>query len=358
MHTQSIALTGDVLPPDVGTRVAELQRLDDAEGQARAVTAMLSHARTGLLAAIAAHNLPQIVEFKAKAAAIQEIAKQVRLGKDIQLDAAEFVRKAERGLGVAIREGQARGEIRRRGQTIAKANQYGELLNKENSTPGPTDFATTSELNGPDGNSGMYAMADNVSDDQFEDALAEAREEGNLSRANVARKAKAKAEELNGDLTASDIVHLAREIPSIPGRRHAAVAAEKFGISKRTYERIKQVVDSAENDMTGEVREYASWLVGDLDSRRITPTEAEKSLAEFRSEIDADVAPNPDSTPRPFKKSDAEMLAEITSSLTTFADLIKWIRPNRIDSEEANALASQARTAWRAINKHLKEIEQ
>ncbi|GAC81659.1 hypothetical protein SAMN04488550_4189 [Gordonia malaquae] len=357
MHTQSIALTGDVLPPDVGTRVAELQRLDDAEGQARAVTAMLSHARTGLLAAIAAHDLPQIVEFKAKAAAIQEIAKQVRLGRDMQLDAAEFVRRAERGLGVAIREGQARGEIEtaREGKVRGAATRDHRVDNTM-IKPKPTDFADTNELSG--NGAGIYSLTDNVSDDQFEEALTEAKDEGNLSRANVARKAKAKAEELNGDLTASDIVHLAREIPSIPGRRHAAVAAEKFGISKRTYERIKQVVDSAENDMTGEVREYASWLVGDLDSRRITPTEAEKSLAEFRSEIDADVAPNPDSTPRPFKKSDAEMLAEITSSLTTFADLIKWIRPNRIDSEEANALASQARTAWRAINKHLKEIEQ
>ena len=35
-------------------------------------------------------------------------------------------------------------------------------------------------------------MTDGVSDEQFEEALAEAKDEGNLSRANVARKAKAK----------------------------------------------------------------------------------------------------------------------------------------------------------------------
>ncbi|UVG34671.1 hypothetical protein SEA_RITA_48 [Mycobacterium phage Rita] len=105
----------DVLPPDVQTKVSALQHLDGA-AQATAITAILSHSRTGLLAAIAAHDLPQIVEFKKKAVAIQEIAKQVRMGKEFQLDAAEFVRRAERGLGVAIREGQERGEIRTSGK--------------------------------------------------------------------------------------------------------------------------------------------------------------------------------------------------------------------------------------------------
>ncbi len=37
-------------------------------------------------------------------------------------------------------------------------------------------------------------MTDGVSDEQFEEALTEAREEGNLSRANVARKCKDRAQ--------------------------------------------------------------------------------------------------------------------------------------------------------------------
>jgi len=184
-----------VLPPDVETKVGALRTLDGA-AQAAAVTAMLSHSRTGLLAAIAAQDIPQIVEWKAKAAAIQEIAKQVRLGKDMQLDAAEFVRRAERGLGVAIREGQAKGEIAQKGDSSGPRADYlrgGKTVHvdplPQEKKPSPSDYL------GPAGQiqHEIYTMTDGVSDEQFEEAIAEARAEGNISRRNVARKAKAKA---------------------------------------------------------------------------------------------------------------------------------------------------------------------
>jgi len=179
--------------PDVDTQVNSLRRLDDPALQTRAVTVMLSHARTGLLAAIAAQDLPQIVQYKAKAAAIHEIAKQVRLGKDMQLDAAELVRRAERGLGVAIREGQDRREIIARGTN--PGNQYTseeDRITAFSKIARPTDFATADELSGGRSD-GIYAMTDGVSDAQFEEAVTEAKTEGNLSRANVARKCKAKS---------------------------------------------------------------------------------------------------------------------------------------------------------------------
>lgn len=195
---RNAARTPEVLPPDVDTKVVAIRRLDSPEMQARAITVMLNHARTGLLAAIASHDLPQIVEWKQKAAAIQEIAKQVRLGKDMQLDAAEFVRRAERGLGVAIREGQANGTVTGVGTHNHRGNQHGSALASSSSTPKPTDFASNSELSGGNAGNGkpfggIYAMTDNVSEEAFEEALAEARAEENLSRANVARKAKARA---------------------------------------------------------------------------------------------------------------------------------------------------------------------
>lgn len=171
-----------ILPPDVATKVNALSGLD-AETQARSVTAMLSHARTGLLAAIAAQDLPQIVIFKQKAAAIQEIAKQVRLGKDMQIDAAEFVRRAQRGLGSGIRDGQGSGTVAGRGQRKGFREDAGL------SSISPTDLVPDSyELQD------IYAMTDGVSDETFEEVLAEAREEGNLSRANVARKARSRAD--------------------------------------------------------------------------------------------------------------------------------------------------------------------
>lgn len=189
----SVVAEAEVLMPDVDTQVNSLRRLDDPALQTRAVTVMLSHARTGLLAAIAAQDLPQIVQYKAKAAAIHEIAKQVRLGKDMQLDAAELVRRAERGLGVAIREGQDRREIIARGTN--PGNQYTseeDRITAFSKIARPTDFATADELSGGRSD-GIYAMTDGVSDAQFEEAVTEAKTEGNLSRANVARKCKAKS---------------------------------------------------------------------------------------------------------------------------------------------------------------------
>lgn len=197
----------DVLPPDVQTKVTALSTLD-GQAQATAVTAMLAHSRTGLLTSIAAQNLPQVVEWKAKGAAIQEIAKQVRLGKDIQLDAAEFVRRAERGLGVAIREGQARGEITSRANHDNHKNQWSSAQEGQPflCTPKPTDFATASELS--DKRGGIYDLADDVTDLQFEEALSEARAEAEaannggfyaMGRSNVARKCKAKATEAVDD---------------------------------------------------------------------------------------------------------------------------------------------------------------
>lgn len=196
-------LTGEVveeLPSEVESKVVALRQLD-GDSQAAAVTVMLSHSRTGLLAAIAAQDLPQIVEWKAKASAISEVAKQLRLGKDIQQEAAEFVRRAERGLGVGIREGQARGEVTSRADndgggtpTPGTRGSCPSSTDVRDRRPTPTDFAKQSELSGKTGAEGIYAMTDGVSDEQFEEALTEAREEGNLSRANVARKCKDRAQ--------------------------------------------------------------------------------------------------------------------------------------------------------------------
>lgn len=200
---RNVVRSVEVLPPDVETKVGALRTLDGA-AQAAAVTAMLSHSRTGLLAAIAAHDLPQIVEWKAKGAAIQEIAKQVRLGKELRLDADEFVRRAERGLGVAIREGQDAGRIETTTEARSRAAIQRDIrLGRSTKAsegfvakPKPMDFVSDKcELvgNPTKAQGGIYAMTDGVSDEQFENAIAEARTEGNLSRANVARKAKAKA---------------------------------------------------------------------------------------------------------------------------------------------------------------------
>lgn len=102
-----------------------------------------------------------------------------------------ILRRAERGLGVAIREGQARGEVIARGKNLRSETlaQY-EEVGDTNFLPRPViDFASKHELSGNrSGQPGIYALTDDVSDAEFADALADAKAEGNLSRANVARK--------------------------------------------------------------------------------------------------------------------------------------------------------------------------
>ncbi|SII07674.1 hypothetical protein [Mycobacteroides abscessus] len=158
------------------------------------VTELLVQSNVGLLVAIAAQDLPGIAEAKRKAATIQEIAKQLRMANDMQLHATEFVRRAERGLGVAIREGQDRGEVARRGQGAAVIPPGAKRDRRDKDILLPSNLASKSELQGQTGADGIYAMTDGVSDEMFEEALTEAREEGKLSRSNVARKCKDKAQ--------------------------------------------------------------------------------------------------------------------------------------------------------------------
>lgn len=110
-----------------------------------------------------------------------EFAKRLDLSKDLRLESDMQVRRWERALGAAIREGQERGEIRSNGQREGA------------SSPGvssPADYASHNDLNGRGGSKpGIYALTDNATPEQFEDALTEAREDGNVSRASRAAPA-------------------------------------------------------------------------------------------------------------------------------------------------------------------------
>lgn len=181
-------LEGEVI--DAGTEVelrVDVLREQTVAVQERSVTMMLTEARQRLQAAT---TLSTIIDAKALGHTLAEVVKQLRLGRDMRLDADEFMRRAERLLGLAIREGQARGEIRRQGQVgPGRANQFGacEEHVEHMIFARPTDYASTTELSGAGRSRGIYAMTDNVTDEVFEWALAEGRREGNLSRAAIAR---------------------------------------------------------------------------------------------------------------------------------------------------------------------------
>lgn len=129
-------------------------------------------------------DIDQIVELKSQAEAIRVYTAQKQIGTDAELAAAEVVRRAERGLVQVVRRGQERGEIRRRGQSFPHTGRVGdegpqrvgEAVNPANPAKGRSDFEE------------LAPLAD-ASDADFDNAIAEAKAEGNLSRANVKRKA-------------------------------------------------------------------------------------------------------------------------------------------------------------------------
>jgi hypothetical protein len=132
-------------------------------------------------------EIEQIAEIKSQAEAVRVYTAQKQLGKDAQLAAAEIVRRAERGIGVAIRRGQQGGQIARRGE---RGSRGAPGVHGGNPGDRRGDHLGSSQpfFRHGDERADAYAMTDGVSDTDFEDALGEARAEANLSRANVVRK--------------------------------------------------------------------------------------------------------------------------------------------------------------------------
>lgn len=165
----------ELVPVD---NIAALESLD-AAGREVAVGQMLDQARAWLAHVRAAQDVHarDIADFRNFIATAAEAARRVKVSKECQLDAEEIVRRSERELGLAIRKGQDAGEIARHGShdlhvvEILPVNAVAGVNSASSVTP-------------------LYAMADGVTDEQFDTALAEAKSEGNLSRANVVRKVK------------------------------------------------------------------------------------------------------------------------------------------------------------------------
>jgi hypothetical protein len=172
---------------DLAVIAADTSALDTADPAAAAamVTKALEESRSWLAVAMKGTDPTPIAEFKAWAATVEEATRQKNLGRDIELTAAEMVRRAERGIGVAIRRGQEAGEISKPYDNL----RHGQgAVDKTSLPPSPTNYATSAELSS--NGAGIYHMTDGVTDEQFDAAIDEAKTEGNLSRANVVRKVK------------------------------------------------------------------------------------------------------------------------------------------------------------------------
>lgn len=171
--------------------VTALEGLDPASREI-AITQLLGQAKQFMEVAMTQPDAPRVMsDFKAQIITIAEYAKQKRMSEELQIDATVMVRRSERGLGLAIREGQERGSV----TNASTAARQRELLKTTTASdipvvPSPTEFAAPHELFGAKPGTGIYAVTDNVTDAQFDAALESAQEERNVSRANLVRKLK------------------------------------------------------------------------------------------------------------------------------------------------------------------------
>lgn len=159
------------------------------KSNAASVIDYLSQARTWLATCVEITGPAEIARAKAEIATAAEATKQLGLSKEIREDAAEMVRRAEYALRKATKKAQESGDVRSRGDNLIPGARTRNPVHPISSDerPSPREFFTNSSEY-EDAN----AMGD-LTEGDFEDVLTEAKAEGNLSRANVARKAREKS---------------------------------------------------------------------------------------------------------------------------------------------------------------------
>jgi hypothetical protein len=277
----------------------EVQREQD-------ITAYLSQARDRLADALAATGPEAVASIKAEVSTVAEMTKQLGLSKECRDDATEMVRRAEYALGKAIRKGQEDGTVETEAEahvraTLSREVKMGRIDRSVLDTaikPKPRDFATHGELYAS-GERGILDLADNATDEQFEEALTEAREEGNLSRANVVRKVKGqKAGQRSRQQLADEIAELAEKGNASPQiARIVGVGEEWVRETARDYA-IEIPADKAVGrtrrvDSSRVVREAVSTLEGLLitlplvDMDDLDPREASEWTASLDQSIRA-----------------------------------------------------------------------
>lgn len=191
--------TGEILEPRATAALVPINATTIARQataiQEMAVSGYLEQARDWLATAVERTGPEEIAGAKAQIATAAEATKQLGLSKEIQLDAQEMVRRAEYALGKAIRKGQEGGTVLNQYEKRHVHDRWngGRIDTASSNKASPSDFASNTELRGLAGRQpGIYDLADDVSPEQFDEAVARAKDEGNVSRANVVRKIREK----------------------------------------------------------------------------------------------------------------------------------------------------------------------
>lgn len=255
---------------DLAAYTASDSTLDRLDRQA--VVALLERGKTWLTMAIERDTeIGDFVEFKGQAETVRVYTVQKQLGKDAELAAAELVRRAERGIGVAIRKGQEAGEIAGRGSVGGYPPPGGKSGTAPEGLRGadlqrPTDFVDEGELRNR-----VYPLT-RASDEQFESALAEAKAEGNLSGKNVIRKVTGKPKPKG---RRPEVLRGTRRIDS---HRVIAATVETY-LNNAIPPDLLAEVDFGELD-THDLREWISSLSESAKALRSLRSTLEKELSQ------------------------------------------------------------------------------
>lgn len=251
--------------------MSDLVLVDAADALERAadpgefVVVALERGKAWLAEALAQGNLDALVEVRGWAATLRTATMQKQLGRDAELSATELVRRAERCIGLGIRQGQAAGEVGTRqsaGASVTR-NQWGDFEGQDRDSAKPISasdlFANHSDR------TGVYAITDGVTDDQFDAAITVAREEGNLSRASVIRKVRGEAAGVNRVEVATRLAetgHTTDQIAKQLGftrrtgaaeflRRHSIDVPADVGLTRTRRINSERIVDGAVRSVDG-----------------------------------------------------------------------------------------------------------
>lgn len=185
----------------------------DPKNEASVVT-LLERAATWLAEAVHRGEAGEVAAVKAQIATAAEATKQLNLSKEIQLDAQEMVRRAEYALGKAIRRGQADGLIGSKGDPDNRPRRDYERAGQPvrvGLVPDRTKLSPEAYIPHAQERSDIYGLSDGVNPEEFDQAIADAKEQGNLSRANVVRKVKQQTAPQTRDAKADVIEDLASQ---------------------------------------------------------------------------------------------------------------------------------------------------
>lgn len=260
------------------------------------VVQTLERARAFLASAVEMTGPADFAMVKAQIVMAETYARELQLSKEIRDDAVELIRRAEYALGKAIRKGQEEGTVRTRGETGVHWDRWNGLQRETTSStkPAATDFAPHHELAGPNG---IRAMSDGVEPSQFEQAVTEAKAEGNLSRANVVRKVKNQQAPTTRDGRADVIESLAkqgyssRQMPAKVGVTEESVRqiARDYGIeipADKIVGRTRRIDwTNAVNQTVIDLENTAEFIENQLDLSTVDFAEADEWVSSLTNSL-------------------------------------------------------------------------